>query len=258
MPARKTVSQAAGPITVLELDVGEASVLVRGTSPLIYNDMSVKSKRDLLLPRGRKTTAERAQTLKHDPRAEFRDSLCKWPDDDHPTRLRFPSPGFKKLLQTAALEVPGARKSQIGRLTWIEGTHVSVYGIPKLHMGVVRSADIAHTPDIRTRGILKDWCAEVTLSFTKPTLTPQVIATLLAAGGLICGVGDWRQEKGSGSYGQFRLVNQDDPVALRLRKEAGRKAQDEAIGAAEPYDADTEELLDWWDVEIARRGVKAA
>lgn len=255
MAARKsTISDENGAISVIELDTGEVTAYIIGTSPLIFNRMAEKAKRDLLLPFGRKTAADKAQQLKHDPLAEFRASVYRNSGDSHPTRLKFPAPGFKGVLETAALEVPGAKKAQIGRLTWVTGTHVHIYGVPQLLMSVVRSADMNKTPDIRTRAILQEWCCEVTLNYVRPTLTMQAVANLLAAGGLLCGIGDFRQEKGAGNYGQFRLAQEGDEDFARIMAFGSRDAQDAALAAADPYDEETAELLIWYTAEIERRG----
>lgn len=255
---QSTVAKPGDAITVIDLDVGVATCLIRGTSPFIFNAMSAKAKHELLMPRGRKTAADKAQQMKHDPFEEFRASVYRYSDDNQPTRLKFPAPAFKGVLQTAALEVPGARKSQIGRLTWISGTHVSIYGRPQLLMSVVRSADMNRTPDVRTRAILAEWACEVTLTFVRPTLNAQAMATLLAAGGMVCGVGDFRQEKGSGNYGQYRLVDENDADFKRIVASGGREVQDQALADADPFDIETEELLAWYQEELGRRGRKAA
>ena len=70
------------------------------------------------------------------------------------------------------------------------------------------------------------------------------------------GLGDWRIEKGSGSYGGFEIVDPDDPEFLEIVKEGGRQAQLEALENPVAYDAETEELLGWFDIEIKRRGLK--
>ena len=82
-------------------------------------------------------------------------------------------------------------------------------------MSITRSADKNRTPDVRTRAILPEWACKLRIAYTKPILREQAIFNLLAAAGLQSGVGDWRQEKGSGSYGAFKLVNADDPDFLR-------------------------------------------
>lgn len=71
---------------------------------------------------------------------------------------------------------------------------------------------------------------------------------------MIQGVGDWRPEKGSGNFGQFELVSEDDPDYLRIIGTGGRQAQIGAMESPAPYDQDTEELLAWFDSEIDRRG----
>jgi len=57
--------------------VGRASFWLKGKTPIIFNAMSAKAKHDLLLPKGRKTAAEKAQTLKHDPEEEYRNSVYR-------------------------------------------------------------------------------------------------------------------------------------------------------------------------------------
>ena len=106
-------------ITIQGVDVGAMEVCILGESPLIFNRMAEKAKRELLLPKGKKTAADRAQSIKHDPIAEFRASVYQRKGDG-PTRLIFPAPAFKGAMASAALETPGAKKAQIGRLAWVE------------------------------------------------------------------------------------------------------------------------------------------
>jgi hypothetical protein len=125
-------------------------------------------------------------------------------------------------------------------------------------MAVTRSADIAHTPDIRTRAILPEWACELSITFTTSMLRESSIVNLLAAAGVQSGVGDWRQEKGSGSYGSFRLTNKTDPDYIRICKNQGRAAQQEAMDNPVAYNDETAEMLAWFDVEIKRRGFHVA
>ena len=121
-------------------------------------------------------------------------------------------------------------------------------------MSVTRSADFNKTPDVRTRAIIPAWACRVTVRFTTPMLKETVVSNLFAAAGLIQGVGDWRNEKGSGTYGQFTLVKPDDPEFRRIVKEGGRNAQIKAMDNPECYDMDSEELLSWFVAEADRRG----
>lgn len=243
-------------INVLRVNEGSVEFCVLGTTPLILNRMSEKAKRELLLPR-KKTAADKAANLKHDPFAEFRASAYLAGGDQVPTRLLTVASAFKKALSSAALDIPGAAKAQIARLTWVQGDYLCVYGLPRLFMAVVRSADMNRTPDVRTRAIVPAWAARLTIAYATPMLREQAVANLLAAAGIMRGVGDWRPEKGAGSYGKFELVSEDDPRFLEVLR-MGREAQDEALAHPEPYDAESAEMLTWFTDEAERRGFKVA
>lgn len=243
-------------IEVLKADRGTVMYAIVGDTPMILNRMSQKVLHELLLPRGRKTAAEKASTAKHDPLAEFRASPYTLDDPEAPTLIAQLSACFKKAIAGAALDLPGANKSQIGRLCWVKGERVPIFGIPQIFMSVTRSADMNRTPDVRTRCIIPKWACLITVEYTKPLLKEQVISNLLATAGMSQGIGDWRPQKGAGTYGQFRLVNADDKDLQHLMKHGGRAAQVAAMESPEPYDDETAEMLEWYNVEIKRRGFK--
>ncbi|WP_233872386.1 hypothetical protein [Paraburkholderia adhaesiva] len=241
-------------LDILRIQRGELTVAILGRTPLIMNRLSEKAKQQLLFPPPRKTAADKAQTLKHDPLAEFRAAAHRIEDPKSPTLLAVPSTAVKGAMRNAALEIRGVSKAQIGRLCFIEAAMVPVAGIPQVLCSVTRMADVDRTPDVRTRCILREWAALVTVEFVEPQLKSIAVANLLAAAGVICGLGDWRCEKGSGSYGQFDIVDPDNREFLRIMKTGGRAAQQTALDNPEPYDAETAELLAWFDIELKRRG----
>ena len=75
---------------------------------------------------------------------------------------------------------------------------------------------------------------------------------LLSNGGFIVGIGDFRQEKGKGNFGQFEVVTEAD--CKQIVKAGGLKQQDAAIKKPVCFDADTEELLGWFQEEVKTRG----
>jgi len=159
------MAKASGVLEAIEVEplrVGSMQVWLRGLTPLICNRLAAKARRELLLPKGRKSTAEKQQSLKHDPLAEYRDSMSVR-SGVGPTRIVFPAPAIKGSMATAALETKGTNRTQIGRLVWVKDYSVDVYGVPELFMSVVRSADMNRTPDIRTRAILRDWSMPATI-----------------------------------------------------------------------------------------------
>jgi len=244
-------------IQVIKVNEGQIDFYVLGKSPLILNRMSEKAARELLLPR-KKTAADKAANLKHNPPEEYRGSVYRDNDPEAPARVLLPATAFKGAMRSAAIDLPGAAKAQIGRLTYVPGDYVHIFGVPKLLCAITRSADMNKTPDVRTRAIVPEWCAKVSVRYVKPLLNDQTVANLLAAAGIIRGVGDGRPEKGWGSYGQFTLVNKDDADFARILKTGGAKAQDAALGQPEAYDAETSELLTWFSTEATRRGFAVA
>jgi hypothetical protein len=242
-------------IDIIEINTGKVEFCLVGITPFICESMSYKAMTELLLPKGRKTAAEKATTLKHDPLQEFRNSVYANKDDSTPTYIEHLSTAIKKCIASAAIDVPGASKAQLGRLMWVNSERVPLYGEPRIFMTIVRSADMNRTPDVRTRAIIPEWACRVSISFVQPILNVSAIANLLAASGLINGLGGWRPQKGSGNYGQFRVCDENDPDFLRITK-IGRESQIEAMQSPVAYDEETEKLLDWYESEVNRRGMK--
>lgn len=241
-----------GEIVVHQIDEGVIDCCILGRSPLIFNRVSEKAKRQLLMPKGKKTAADKASSLKHNPMAEYRASVYRTLNDAAPTRLVFPSGAFKGAMATAALDLPGTKKTEIGRLVSVDGWNISMFGTPQLLMSIVRSADMNRTPDVRTRAILPEWACRVSIRFVKPRLRDQAIINLIAAAGFTAGVGDFRQEKGKGSFGLFNIVSHDNPDFLRVTQTQTRAEQDAALNDPACFDAETEELLTWFDAEVIK------
>lgn len=246
----------AGPIEIQPIRTRTITVGIKGTRPLILNRLTEKARQELLMP-ARKSAATRRSTLKHDVYDEFRSSPYTIPDDDAPTLLGFPASAFKQGMVEAAGRVPGGVKAEIRQLVWTEGDLAPIYGSPRLLMSVTRSAGMNRTPDVRTRTIVPEWGTVIAVTFTDGLITETSIANLLSAAGQIMGVGDWRPEKGSGTFGQYELVNEDDPELQRIMEAGGRDVQQSAMDNPIPYDVETEELLSWFDGELKARGIAA-
>lgn len=252
MPPKK--AEATTAIVVQQIETQRIDVALIGESPLILNRMSRKAAHELLMPRGPKNAAQKQAELKHDPRDEFQASPYTFSSDEAPTLLAMMSSAVKGAMMTAALDLPGTKKAQIGRLIYVEGELIPVWGIPKLFMSITRSANIDRTPDVRTRAIVPRWAALISVRFVRPILTHTAVINLLQAGGTTAGVGDWRPEKGKGSFGQFRIADTSDPAFLALCEGAGRAEQTAAMADPQPYDAETEDLLTWFEEQVVVRG----
>jgi hypothetical protein len=130
-----------------------------------------------------------------------------------------------------------------------------------LRMDVVRMAGQQRIPDIRTRGCLTHWCCEFGVRFATPLLTARAVGNLLVTAGMVSGICDWRPEKGKGDYGSFDVIDHEDAEQMKAFdsiQRQDRQRQDEAILNPVAMNAQTLELLDWFDTEVTKRGREKA
>jgi hypothetical protein len=247
--AKKAVEQE---IMVPELRRGIVKLRIIGQTPMFQNRMAAKAKQQLLVGGRKKTAADRAQ-IKHHPVAEFRDSLERMREG--PTALGLRVVAMKAAMCTAALETSGITKTSAQRLLFMPGDLAALYGVPQLRMDVVRSADINRTPDVRTRAFLPKWGSEIEIHHVLPQLPVASVVTLACNAGVLVGLGDFRQEKGKGAFGSFRVITADmqDDEWDDLVASHGRDAQLAAIDSPEYADEDTAELMEYFFGEEKRR-----
>jgi hypothetical protein len=69
------------------------------------------------------------------------------------------------------------------------------------------------------------------------------------------GLGDYRQEKGKGNFGSFRVISADDQDDEwdDLVANHGRAAQEKALENPAYADSDTEDLMNFFEEEVMRR-----
>jgi hypothetical protein len=217
--------------------------------------MTRKGLECLFFPEAGKVAVDAEPALKHDPLAEYRESPYTAIHDSNPTRLQLTAAMFKQAMMTAALDLPGIKKTQVGRLLYVKGDRVDLYGVPQIMCSVVRMANTNRTPDVRTRAIVSRWACSITVSFATSAIRQQSVVNLLAAAGITAGVGDWRPQKGSGSYGTFEIVGSDHPE-FRDVIQYGRETQDAALAYPQPYDDETATLLEWYHKQAQTCGIK--
>ena len=242
----------SGEIVVTPLQKGSLKLRVLGTTPLYQNRMSAKVRQGLLVGTKRKTAVEKLG-IKHHPIDEFRNSAERTPAG--PTELGIVTTAIKAAMSDAALETAGITKTSTQRLISVPAGHFALYGTPKLKIDIVRSADINRTPDMRTRCYVPRWGAEIHVSYIAPQFTASSVVNLLCNAGVLIGIGDFRQQKGKGSYGSFRVIGTGDKDAEwdDLVANHGKEAQAAAINSPECADIETQELLDFYYEELARR-----
>lgn len=259
MALKKKAELVAGEaaMDIQEISFGTVTFNLLGTSPLIVHRFSTKARQELLMPSRRKNAAERAQTLKHDPVKEFQECFYRTRGVKPQTFCHIPTGMISRAIADVAIDIPGATKSAIARLTSVTTPTLHLYGVPNLHMTMVRSSDINRTPDVRTRPIFEQWAIPgVTVKYMRGALTDKMVGNLLAAAGTLVGIGDWRPQRKGGSMGQFMLVPDNDKDLKELMKAGGYHAQKEAWEEPDCYDDETLELLQWFDAQVSERDIE--
>jgi hypothetical protein len=239
-------------ISIPPLKRASARLRIIGITPMFQNTMSEKMRQYFLAGGGKKTKAEKVG-IKHDPLTEFRNSAEVI--QSGPTALGLKVVAVKSAMAEAALETPGVTKTSTQRLLFMPGEHAALYGTPQLRMDIVRSADAAKTPDMRTRCFLPRWGAEIEVQFITPQLSVVSVVTLLCNAGILIGVGDFRQQKGKGSFGCFRVLGEGEQDAEwdDLVANHGRDAQLAALEDPEYANEETANLMEFYEKEARRR-----
>lgn len=240
-------------VDIQPIETRRLIVNVVGTSPFIVHRFAQKAWRELLLPSRQKNRAALEADLKHDPIAEYRGCFYRNRDAKAPTLFHVPAGMLHGAITSAALDIPGIAKTQLERLTSIVTPDIYLFGTPKMFMSMVRNSDQKHTPDVRTRPIFERWAIpNLTIEFKLDPLGDNQVINLLAAGGIIVGLGDWRPQKG-GPYGKFKVVDANDAELREIMKTGARSAQQNAYEDPRPWDIETEELFSWYNAEVSRR-----
>jgi len=248
--------QVSAEIEIMEVSMGVLRLHLLGTSALIMNRLSNKAKHELLLPeQKKKNRAERSSVLKHDPLGEFRESVYLNRSATEPTLFHMPSGAIRKAIAKVATYVPGSSRTEIGTLVTVPEQQINIWGIPALYMATVRQAGMQRTPDIRTRAAFAEWATIVEVRYVRSLLNERTLVNLAGAAGILIGVGDGRTEKGTFSFGSFKMVPEDDADLKRIMKTMGRKPQEQAMQAPTFHDEDSQELYSWFEKEVDRREI---
>ena len=172
-----------------------------GTTPLIVHRFSEKAKRQMLdNMQGRKSPK-----LPKDPEAEYEAAFY---------RLKDGSPGFPVIAFKAAT-VGGARfygnvtMTALKQFIFFKGEVggdgrmlTQILGEPRMREDVVtvnRSGS-----DLRYRPEFAEWAVVLEVTYVSSALTRGSVLSLIDAGGMGVGVGEWRPEK-DGDFGTYRI-----------------------------------------------------
>jgi hypothetical protein len=177
-------------------------VPILGTAPLIVHRFSEKAKKQMLdAMQGRKSPKE-----PKDPQAEFEACFYRLADG----RSGFPVIAFKAATVGAArfygksVSMVGLRQQVFFRGEMgVDGQMLAVLeGEPKMREDVTR-VGMGGT-DLRYRPEYAEWTTTLEVTYVSSMLTRASVLSLIDAGGMGVGVGEWRPER-KGDFGTYRI-----------------------------------------------------
>jgi hypothetical protein len=179
-------------------------VPIVGTMPLIVHNFSDKSKRQMLdAQQGRKKPKET-----RDPEAEYEAAFYRTKDG-----YGFPVTAFKAATVGAArFYGKDINMTSLRQFLFMHGelsekdaqALVPIIGEPTMREDIVRLGGASRSADLRYRPMFSEWSTVLTVTFVTSSLSRSSVLSLIDAGGLGIGVGEWRPEK-RGEFGTFAV-----------------------------------------------------
>lgn len=179
-------------------------VPIIGTMPLIVHNFSDKSKRQMLdAQQGRKSPK-----VARDPEAEYQAAFYRMKDG-----YGFPVTAFKAATVGAArFYGKDVRMTELRQFVFMRGevsdhdpqALVPIYGEPRMREDVVRLGGASRSADLRYRPEFPEWSTVLEVTYVKSSLSRDSVLSLIDAGGMGIGVGEWRPEK-RGEFGTYQI-----------------------------------------------------
>jgi len=176
-------------------------VPIIGTSPLITHRFSEKAKRLMLdNMQGRKSP----KSVKN-PEEEYEAAFYRLKDG----RYGFPALAFKSATVGGARFYHGLTMTSLKQTIFFNGEPgsdgqqlIAIDGEPNMREDVVRvnrgGTDLRYRPEFR------EWSATLEVLYVTSLLTRASVLSLIDAGGMGVGVGEWRPEK-DGDFGTYQI-----------------------------------------------------
>lgn len=219
-PAKKTEAAAPAAADVVvqlnKIDSERLLVPIVGTAPLIVHNFSEKSKRQMLeAQQGKKKVKEI-----RDPQAEYEAAFYRIADEDGIDKYGFPVTAFKAATTGAArFYDKSITMTALRQFIFMRGVLtkadpqmlVQIEGKPQIREDVVRLGGPSRSADLRYRPMFSEWSAVLDVTFVKSSIDRNSVLSLIDAGGMGIGVGEWRPEK-RGEFGTYAIDMSKDIV----------------------------------------------
>lgn len=180
------------------------AVPIVGTMPLIVHKFSTKAKRRMLGDQqGRKKVKE-----VRDPEAEYEAAFYRTKDG-----YGFPVTAFKAAtIGAARFYGKDVSMTALRQFLFMHGelsendpqALVPIYGEPRMREDVVRLGGPSRSADLRYRPEFPEWSTTLVVTYVTSSLSRESVLSLIDAGGLGIGVGEWRPER-RGEFGTYQI-----------------------------------------------------
>lgn len=211
---KKKDDEACAAVEIDRIEAETIRVPIIGTTSLICHRFGEKARQQMLdAMRGKKTPKK-----KKDPEAEYQSAFYRLADGES---FGFPCVAFK-LATVGAARFYGkdVTMTSLRQFLFFRGETgadgqmlVPIMGTPQMREDPVRVS--RGGADLRYRPEFPDWSAVLEVTYVMSALTRGSVLSLIDAGGMGVGVGEWRPEKG-GQHGTFK-INEDLAVEVVKR-----------------------------------------
>jgi hypothetical protein len=196
-------------ITIDKIDTETLMIPIVGTSPLIVHNFSEKSKRQMLEAQQGKKSVKQIR----DPEAEYEAAFYRLTREDGSEGFGFPVTAFKAAtIGAARFYGKSVKMTELRQFLFFRGILspsdpqqlVEILGEPRMREDVVRLSGPSRSADLRYRPEFWPWSASLEVTYVKTSLSRDSVLSLVDAGGLGVGVGEWRPEK-RGEFGTYKI-----------------------------------------------------
>ena len=195
------VEEEAATINIDRIAAETLRVPILGTTPLIVHRFSEKAKRQMLdAMQGRKNP----KSIKN-PEEEYEAAFYKFKDGGY----GLPITAFKQATVGGARFYSGVTMRELKQYIFFRGevgvdgqSLARINGQPRMREDVVRVG--RGGTDLRYRPEFVEWRTDLLVTYVTSSLTKQSVLSLIDAGGMGVGVGEWRPER-DGDFGTYRI-----------------------------------------------------
>jgi hypothetical protein len=206
-------------ITIRPLNTKSFKVSIYGDT-MIQNQMSEKTKKQMIdTQMGTKKVGKRE---KKDPKADFENSLhivksgkftykssnnLGLGEVDFNGEVGFPAYGVKRAIVDSARNVDGITMTLLRGAIFIQGNEDDLVKLNYKKI-IMREDPVVVSngrKDLRYRGELRDWDANLTIEYNADVISAEQIVNLLNIAGFSTGLGEMRPGKTGGNYGRFKV-----------------------------------------------------